>query len=165
MTVKKLSSDEIRTHKGISFPGVTTSFICHDGKGNIFLAKRSNKTRDEHGRWDVGAGGLKHGYSLIDNVRRELKEEYDVTPISADFLGYIDCFRKSLEGQDTHWLDMVFVVRVNPAEVRINEPDMVDDSGWFTLDKMPQPMHSMWPLFEKELGTKLRTALGVTQTS
>lgn len=159
MIHKKLSPQEIRAHKGTSFPGITTPFICHDGRGNIFLSKRSKNTRDEHGRWDTGAGGLKHSQSLADNVRRELKEEYDVVPISVEFLGYLDAFRKNPEGQETHWLAMYFVCQVDPSQVSINEPDMVDDSGWFKLDQLPSPMHSMWQKLKDEHGQKLQEIL------
>lgn len=161
MSHKKLSSQQVRAHKGTSFPGITTSFICHDGKGNIFLSKRSINTRDEHGRWDAGGGGLKHGQSLTDNLHRELKEEYDVDPVNVEFLGYLDAFRKNPEGQDTHWLAMYFVCLVDPTQVKINEPDMVDDSGWFSPTSLPSPMHSMWGTLVKEHGQKLQAILNV----
>ena len=90
MAIKKLSAEELRTHKGVSFPGITTVFICHDGNGRIFLTRRSQNTRDEHGRWDVGGGGLKHGQSLEQNLRREVKEEYNVDPLQVDFVGYVE---------------------------------------------------------------------------
>jgi len=71
---KKLTPEELRKHKGVSFTGITTVFLCHDGKGNLLLGKRSKNTRDEHGRWDVGAGGLKHGQTVEENLKREIKE-------------------------------------------------------------------------------------------
>lgn len=116
MTFMKLTAEELRKYKGISFTGITTTFFCHDGKGRIFLTKRSKNTRDEHGRWDPGAGGLKHGQSIEENMRRELLEEYNVKPIKSEFIGYFDAFRKSPEGLPTHWLSMVFAVQVDPAK-------------------------------------------------
>jgi 8-oxo-dGTP diphosphatase len=142
MTFQKLSDEELRRHKGISFTGITTVFLCHDGNGKLFLTKRSKNTRDEHGRWDPGGGGLKHGQAIEENMRRELKEEYDVEPIRTDFLGYFDAFRTTPEGLPTHWLAMCFAVLVDPSKIKINEPDMVDGQGWFTLDALPSPMHS-----------------------
>jgi hypothetical protein len=35
----KLPPETLRKHKGISFVGITTCFICHDGNGNIFMAQ------------------------------------------------------------------------------------------------------------------------------
>lgn len=155
MTFQKMQPEDIRAHKGVSFPGVTTSFFCHDGNGKLFFAKRSKKARDEHGRWDCGGGGLKHGSTLLKNVEREIKEEYDVTPKRIDFIGYRDAFRTQ-NGYDTHWVSMDFVVLVDPADVKINEPDMFDDSGWFDLDNLPSPLHSQFNLFLKQHGDTLR---------
>lgn len=159
MTFTKLSAEELRKHKGKSFVGVTTAFSCHDGKGHLLLAKRSKNTRDEHGRWDVGAGGLKHGQAVEDNMRRELKEEYGVEPIKTEFIGYFDAFRTGDDGQPTHWLAMCFAVLVDPAKVKIGEPDMVDEIGWFSLDKLPSPMHSQFDNFMNLYGKRLRQIL------
>lgn len=149
MVVKKLTPEELRAHKGISFIGVTINFICHDGKGNLFMAKRSKNARDEHGRWDFGGGGLKHGESVEDGLYREVHEEYGVTPIKTEFLGYYDAFRETPDGQPTHWLALPFTVLVDPTQVKIGEPEMFEDSGWFRLDSLPEPIHSQFPNFSK----------------
>lgn len=159
MAFQKLSPEILREHKGRSFTGITTVFICHDGKGNILLSQRSNKTRDEHGRWDVGAGGLKFGQTLEENLRREIKEEYNFSPLSIEFVGYSDAFRTGSDGEPTHWLPMYFAVHVNPKELRINEPEMIDDHGWFKLDSLPSPMHSQFGKFMEQHGQTLRRIL------
>lgn len=158
MALRKLSPATLRRHKGASFTGITTPFICYDDAGKIFMSKRSNKARDEHGRWDCGAGGLKHGQAIKDSMLRELHEEYGVSePIAVDFLGYFDVFRTLPDGTPTHWLAMPFAVHVNHADVRIMETDMVDDSGWFDLDALPEPLHSAWPkLFLPNFNDTLR---------
>ncbi len=153
--MKKLSPETLRQHKGISFVGVTTSFICHDGKGHIFMAKRTPKCRDEIGRWDNGGGGLKWGQKAKENAIREIKEEYSVTPQKIDFLGYRDVFRIQNDTK-THWLSLDFLAEVDPKKVKINEPDFFTDSGWFSLDNLPQPLHSQFPTILK----KYRAALG-----
>jgi 8-oxo-dGTP diphosphatase len=157
--IEKLSSEIIRLHKGISFPGVTTSFLCHDGNGNLFLAQRSKNTRDEHGRWDTGGGGLKHGQSLEANLRREVKEEYGVEPLKTEFIGHMDVFRETEDGQPTHWVAFYFLVLVDRSKVTICEPEMFDDSGWFTLDNLPSPIHSQFPLFMETYGDRMRQML------
>lgn len=156
MAFEKLSPEILRRHKGVSFTGITTAFFCYDDQGRIFLSKRSKNARDEHGRWDAGEGGLKHGQAIEQNMRRELKEEYNVEPLKVDFIGYMDMFRKTAEGIDNHWLAMDFAVKVDPAKIKINEPDMVDGSGWFTLDNLPSPMHSQMDAFMAKHGEQLR---------
>jgi 8-oxo-dGTP diphosphatase len=142
MAFTKLTQDVLRKHKGTSFTGIATTFWCYNDNNELFWAKRSKHARDEQGRWEPGGGGLKFGHTLEDNVRRELKEEYDTEPLQMDFLGYRDVFRELDDGTPTHWLGMDFAVHVDKSTVRVNEPDMVDDSGWFTLGDLPSPLHS-----------------------
>jgi hypothetical protein len=42
----------------------------------------------------------------------------------------------------SHWVAVVFAVRVDPAAVAIGEPQKFDALGWFTRDNLPNPMHS-----------------------
>ena len=158
--IRKLSTETLRRHKGVSFVGVTTPFVCYDGNGRVFMAKRSNHARDENGRWDFGSGGLKVGQSIEENMRRELMEEYGVEPLETTLIGYFDLFRTLPDGTPTHWVAIAHAVKVDPAKVKIMEPDMTEDSGWFTLDALPSPLHSsiesvLLPTF----GDKLRKIL------
>lgn len=161
MTVRKLPTTTLRRHKGVSFTGISTPFICYDQSGKVFMAKRSKNARDEHGRWDCGAGGLKHGEPVEQSMLRELREEYGVTkPVSVDFLGYFDAFRTLPDGTPTHWVVLSFAVRVYHSDVRIMEPHMVDDSGWFELSALPEPLHSAWTsVFLPQFGEKLKAII------
>lgn len=132
--------------KGFDFIGLTTSFLCHDGKGTILLNKRSTNCRDEHGRWDPGGGAVEFGMSAEDTVRKEIKEEYCTDVLDLTFLGYRDIFREQ-KGQDTHWLSLDFKVLVDREKVRNGEPHKFDDLQWFTLDHLPTPLHSQFPAF------------------
>jgi 8-oxo-dGTP diphosphatase len=160
MSFAKLTPEQLRLHKGISFTGITTVFICHDGIGQVLLGKRSLNARDEHGHWDFGAGGLKHGQSLEDNLKREMKEEYNVQPTKIEFVGYLDAFRKNDTGLDTHWLAMYFCALINPKQVKLNEPDIIDELGWFKLHSLPRPMHSQFKLLNQIHGDKLKEIIG-----
>jgi len=142
MQLEKLDPELLRTHKGISFVGVTTCFICYDDSGRIFMAKRSGKARDEQGTWDIGGGGLDWGLTAEDNVIKEIQEEYGATPSKIEFLGYRDVFRTLSEGRRTHWLALDFAAKLNPGDTKINEPEKFDASGWFALDTLPTPLHS-----------------------
>lgn len=139
---QKLSSEILRKHKGVSFVGVTTPFLCYDENGRVFLAKRSKNARDEQGHWDFGSGGLKVGESIESNMRRELFEEYGVEPIKVTLIGHFELFRTLPDGTQTHWIGIAHAVQVDPKKVRIMEPEMFEDSGWFTMDSLPSPLHS-----------------------
>lgn len=125
---------------GIDYVGITTVFFCHDGKGNFLFHKRSNKCRDEHGRWDLGSGKLEHGLTLRENVLKEVLEEYGCEGVIQEELPPLDIFREHNENK-THWLAVPFFILVNPDEVKNNEPDKMEEIGWFKLGEFPAPLH------------------------
>lgn len=141
-TFEKLSSEDTRKHKGKSFVGVTTSAFCHDGNGKYFLNKRGENARDERRTWDFCGGGLKVSFTAEENCIREVEEEYGTTPLEVVPLGYREIFRTDHEGHETHWISLDFLVRIDPKEAKLNEPDIADEVGWFSLDDFPQPRHS-----------------------
>lgn len=126
---------------GVDYVGITTPFFCNDGRGNFLFHKRSRDCRDEQGNWDPGSGKLDFGVRLEDNVLREVSEEYGCVGIIQERLPAIDIFRKH-DGQLTHWVSIPFFILVNPEEVRNNEPEKIDEIGWFTLENLPYPLHT-----------------------
>lgn len=141
--------------KGIDYIGVTVSWMCHDGKGNFLLSKRSINCRDEHGTWDFGGGGVDFGDTVEETLKKELKEEYCVEPISFEFLGYLDVFRE-MNGVKTHWVSFNFLVELDREKVQNGEPHKFDALEWHRLDDLPLPAHSSR---EKEL-TMFKDKLG-----
>jgi ADP-ribose pyrophosphatase YjhB (NUDIX family) len=165
MSYEPLPPEVLRAHKGKSFVGVSVVFFCHDGAGKLFFAKRSEKARDEAGRWDVGAGGLKWGERAEDTVKRELMEEFGAEPLEIEFLGYRDAFRQSVDGTPTHWLGLDFLVRVDPAQVRLMEPDMADSFGWFEFHELPDPLHSQIPIALEQYGKRIQETIAQGRTT
>jgi len=132
--------------KGFDFTGVTVVYFCHDGKGNVVMQKRGANARDEHGRWDIGAGGLEFGDSVEETLRKEILEEYGTNVLDFEFLGFRDVHREH-DGQKTHWISLDYKVLIDPGLVKNGEPHKFDEVGMFTLASMPQPTHSQLPLF------------------
>ncbi|HEY4518103.1 MAG TPA: NUDIX domain-containing protein [Candidatus Paceibacterota bacterium] len=127
--------------KGVDYPGVTIVFFCHDGKGNYLLSRRGAKARDEQGRWDVGGGGLEFGEKVEECLSKEIEEEYCADILKFEFLGYRDMHREHA-GVKTHWLGLDFRVQLDPKQVKMGEPHKFDELGWFTIDSLPNPLHS-----------------------
>ena len=132
--------------KGVDYPGITVVFFCHDGAGKYLVGKRSQKCRDEHGTWDPGGGGLELGETLEMGVTREVEEEYGAKPLVIEYLGHREVHREHL-GVKTHWIAFDFKVQVSPRDVRIMEPDMMDEVRWVHPEEVPQPTHSQFPKF------------------
>ncbi len=132
--------------RGIDYTGVTVVFACHDGKGNFLFSKRSNECRDEHGTWDPGGGGLEFGDTIEQTLQKEIREEYCTDVLGFERLGYRDVHREN-GGVKTHWIALDFKVLVDRSKVKNGEPHKADAIDWFTLDSLPSPMHSQWPVF------------------
>lgn len=148
-------SNDLR--RGIDHVGVSASFVVHDGKGRVLLQKRGAGARDENGRWDVGGGAIEFGESIDEAVKREIKEELCTEPIDVQFLTVYDAFRKH-KGVTTHWVAIMHAVQVNPDQVRIGEPDKIDELAWFTSDNLPSPLHSQfWKSYQVALDKGLVT--------
>ncbi|MEU8614618.1 NUDIX domain-containing protein [Actinoplanes sp. NPDC048791] len=120
-------------------PRVSCVFICHDGAGRILLARRSAGARDEPGTWDTGAGALEFGETFEAAVTREVKEEYATEPQEISLLGVRNVVRTE---PLSHWVAVVFAVRVDPATVAIGEPHKFDELDWFDPATLPGPLHS-----------------------
>jgi len=142
--------------KGIDCVGVCVVYFCHDGKGRFVMAKRGPKTRDEHGRWDIGGDGIEFGHTVEATLRKEIKEEYDTDVLGYEFLGFRDVHRTHL-GKLTHWIALDFKVRVDSKKVKNNEPEILDEIGWFTLNSFPENVHSQFPHFLKLYRNKLES--------
>lgn len=140
--------------KGEDYTGITIVYFCHDGKGNVLLAKRSKDCRDEQGRWDIGGGGLEFGDTVEDTLCKEIKEEYCTEVVDFEFLGYRDVRRVS-GGKKTHWVALDFKVLVNPEKVKNGEPHKFDELKWFKVEDFPESLHSQLPTFLKNYKNKI----------
>ncbi len=141
-----------KLEKGIDFIGVGVGAICHDGEGRIFLNKRGEKCRDEWGRWDNCGGGVKFGEDPETAMKRELFEEYGCKPMKWCFGGVVNAVREQ-GGKGSHWLVLTYLVRVNPDEVKIMEPEKLVAGKWFDLEELKamktEELHSFfWADFE-----------------
>lgn len=125
---------------GVDFIGVSVSFFCHDGE-YFLLHKRSNKCRDEIGRWDFGGGQLEVGERLEEAVVREVKEEYGVVGKIEKQLPAHSLLRQE-NGVKTHWLIITFIVQVDRKKVKNNDPEKIAELGWFKLNNLPKPLHT-----------------------
>jgi 8-oxo-dGTP diphosphatase len=132
--------------KGEDHIGVTVVYYCHDGKGNVLMGKRSQNSRDEQGRWDIGGGAVEFGEKVEEVLKREIKEEYLVNVIDFEYLGYRDVHRTK-EGKPTHWIALDFKVLVDPEGTGIGEPHKFDDVKWFNTESIPSELHSQLPYF------------------
>lgn len=118
------------------------------------MGKRNANTRDEHGRWDIGGGGVELGDTIDATIRNEIKQEYCADVLGYEFLGYRDVHRIH-KGEKTHWIALDFKVRVDKDQVKNGEPQNFEEVKWFTLQTLPSPVHSQFPNFLEKYRGKL----------
>ncbi len=124
--------------KGIDYPSIFVSGICHDGNGKVLFRKRAPGTRDEQGKWDPGVGvTLDFGETLEDCLKREMLEEAGVIPLSIEFLGHAEKFR-TFDGVQTHWIGFFFKCLVDAGKVACN-PKETSEILWESFHKFPLP--------------------------
>ncbi len=134
--------------KGVDYVGISVTYCCHDGNGNFVLDKRGQKSRDEQGTWEFGGGGLEFGDTVENTLKKEIKEEYCTDVLDYKFLGYRDIHKEN-NGQNVHWVTLDFKVLVDKEKVKNGEPHKLDAVEWFTLDNLPQPLHSQMTSYLK----------------
>lgn len=114
MKARKHKSD--RRQRGFSYIGVSACAVVHDGQGSILMMKRGVNARDEHGVWDITGGAVEFGDTIESTLQRELHEELRTKPLEVKFLTAYDAHRE-YEGKKTHWIALIYAVKVNPATV------------------------------------------------
>ena len=105
--------------------GIITPFFCHDGKGSFLFYKRTEQSKDEHGKWDCSGGSLKFGEQPTDCLKRKLKQQYRVVPIEYEELPACSIVLK-IDGKTKHWLAIPFIVKVERRLVKISEPKNIE---------------------------------------
>ncbi len=86
---------------------------------------------------------MEHGEDFGQAVRREVREEYGCEPLDVHFIEARNVIRNN-NGTKTNRLALLFAVRVDPNQTKNNEPEKIDEIGWFFPDKLPSPLHSMF---------------------
>jgi 8-oxo-dGTP diphosphatase len=150
------AADKIDLRRGIDHIGVSACAVVHDGRGNILMQKRGPKARDERGHWDIVGGAVEFGETIEGAINRELKEELCTKPLHMKFLTVHDAHRVNHYNDKTHWIAIVYSVKVDPKKVKIGEPHKISEISWVNLKNLPSPLHSQFP---KALEPAIKTGI------
>ncbi len=110
-------------------------FLILEKDGKIWLQRRFN-TGYRDGHYDLPSGHVDGGESAIHAVIREGKEEAGVD-IRPDALSGKHILHNN-DGME--YIQVFFKAEAWTGEPKNMEPDKCDDSGWFPLRDLPQPM-------------------------
>jgi 8-oxo-dGTP pyrophosphatase MutT (NUDIX family) len=101
----------------------------------IFLALRS-KGGENGETWNIIAGGIEDDdKSILDGLKREIKEELQIDPDVIDFKFIRKEYRKA-KNQDFHYYEGLVDKEFTPT---LNEENL--DWGWYGKDELPSPLY------------------------
>jgi 8-oxo-dGTP diphosphatase len=107
--------------------------VIWNGRGDVLLIRRAKAPRK--GQWSLPGGKLEFGETLIDGVRREVREE---TGLEVEILGLIDVaetIRDAGAGAaDDHFVLIDYGARViSGTAVAASD---ASEARWFSLDEL-----------------------------
>lgn len=117
--------------KGIDYIGVGVGAIIIEN-GKVLLMKRSQKARNQKGKWEIPGGGLEWGETFKEALHREIKEEVGVIIEIVEQFGLWD---EVLKDDKQHWVAPTYLCRIKSGVPKIMEPEKCDDLGWYTLQE------------------------------
>ena len=124
--------------QGVDYIGVAVGTMIFNDKGELFLSKRSQQSKNERGCWETPGGSVDFGERLSDAMKREIKEEFGV---EIEILEQFPAADHIIPEEKQHWVAMTFLAKIKRGQKpTIMEPNKCDGIGWFSLDNLPSPL-------------------------
>lgn len=140
--------------KGFDYIGVGTGALVFNANGEVLVAQRGPKARNEAGKWDFPGGSVEYGETCENAVIREMKEEFD---IEIQVLELLEVINHILPEEQQHWVSPSFIAKHISGIPRITEPEKCTGFKWMRLaeinpDDLTHPSRSNWYSFIKKFG-------------
>ena len=111
--------------------------VCRDGAGRLLLA-RASPALNLQGRWFLPGGGVQHGESPPDSLRREIEEESGLTVELGPLLDVLSDVRMLPDGTSLHTVRLVYQVDSWDGTLRPESDGTTDAVGWFGPDELAE---------------------------
>ncbi len=109
--------------------------VCRDGDGRLLLARASPRLT-LRGRWFLPGGGVQHGESPLESLRREIEEEAGLRVSPGPLLDVLSDVRTIPGGTSLHTVRLIYRVESWEGTLRPESDGTTDAVGWFTLDEV-----------------------------
>jgi ADP-ribose pyrophosphatase YjhB (NUDIX family) len=107
--------------------------LVRDDEDRLLLA-RAAPMLTLRGRWFLPGGGVDHGESPEDSLRREIAEESGLTIVPGPLLDVLSDVRTLPDGTSLHTVRLIYDVSSWHGTLRPEVDGTTDDVAWFTLD-------------------------------
>lgn len=110
--------------------GLSVAAVIRDGDGRVLLVKQT------YGRlnWELPGGGVEPGESLVEAVRREVREETGLEVAAEHVTGLYD-------ERDIDYVHVVFACRRgDPTATPTIDPTEVSACAFWPVEALPRPM-------------------------
>jgi mutator protein MutT len=121
---------------GKNYIGVGVGALILNEKGELFLSRRGEKSRNEVGLWEFPGGEVEFGEKLEEAVKREVREEFG---FSVKIIKQLNTFDHIL-GENEHWIAVAFLCEHESGEAEIQEPGKCAEFGWFEISSIPEQL-------------------------
>jgi len=100
----------------------------------LLIVKRDEKDELYPGAWEFPGGHLENGETLVEGLKRELKEEIGLNrDFESRIISYDDEV-KNKNGELIHNLEINFLIPVNKEEIEVVLSEEHSDYKWVTKD-------------------------------
>ena len=108
---------------------------CRDDEDRLLLARAAPCSR-LRGRWFLPGGGVQHGESPPDSLRREIAEESGLTIVPGPLLDVLSDVRTLPDGTSLHTVRLIYQVASWHGSLRPEVDGTTDAVAWFSLDEV-----------------------------
>jgi mutator protein MutT len=117
--------------RGIDYIGVGVGACIVNDQGQIFLALRGQKAKNEKGKWEIPGGSVEFGETLENALKREIFEELG---IEIEIVKLLDVCDHILKDEGQHWVSPTYICKITKGIPTVKEPEKCDGIGWFSID-------------------------------
>jgi len=121
------------TNELFSGPVVVGGVIEKDGR--FLLIQEAKKGKHYYGKWNIPAGRLDQGETILDGAKREIKEE---TGCDVELTGILQIANAPVPGiknPNAKFIGIVFATKIITEHIQY-DPAEIMDARWFTYEEL-----------------------------
>ncbi len=121
--------------KGVDYIGVAVGAMVFNQAGQVLLAHRGPKAKNETDKWEFPGGGVEMFESLEEAIHREIQEEFGIEVKIVEMLDVVDHILKE---ENQHWIGIAYIAEHISGELQLKEPEKIDVAKWVNLTDLDQ---------------------------